>query len=287
MAVNDSPVDLSSLSERGQRFADREQNLSWSKDLPADNQIISGVWWTEGVTPTPSVSVASEFQESLKLQLGDRLTFDIAGEKLVAKLTSVRKVRWDGFKPNFFLVFSPGALDFTTGTFMTSIYLDSHQRLMLAELVRQFPSVTVFDVEQLMQQVKETVDRASEAIQLVFVFALLAGMLVLLAAVQTTRQERRFESALLRALGGSRRLVLAGVVVEFMVIGTLSGVLAACAASLAGWGLSVYLFNLPYRFDAMLWLGGVGVGTLLVGVTGTLATWSVLRAPPVLTLREG
>ena len=116
---------------------------------------------------------------------------------------------------------------------------------------------------------------------------MLAGMLVLLAAIQATRQERRFESALLRTLGASRRLVLSGVVVEFMAIGVLAGVLAACAASLAGWWLSVYLFHLPYRFNGFLWLGGVVAGTVLVGVTGTLATWSVLRAPPSSTLREG
>jgi len=288
IAVNDSPIAaLTNMTERGQRFADREQNLSWSQALPPDNQIVAGAWWSTAGAEQPSVSVATEFQESLHLRLGDRLSFDIAGEKLVATLTSVRKVRWDGFRPNFFLVFSPGVLDSSTGTSMTSVYLDAHQRLMLADLVKQFPSVTVFDIQQIMQQVNEIVDRASDAIQVVFGFSLLAGMLVLLAAIQATRQERRFESALLRTLGASRRLVLSGVVVEFMAIGVLAGVLAACAASLAGWWLSVHLFHLPYRFNGLLWLGGVVAGTVLVGVTGTLATWSVLRAPPSGTLREG
>ncbi len=287
-AVNGQRMsDRKVATERGQRFTDREQNLSWSKDLPPDNQLTSGSWWS-GVTSNQAlVSVASEFQESLNLKLGDQLTFDIAGESLVAKLTSVRKVRWDGFRPNFFLVFSPGTLDASTGTFMTSIYLDSHQRLMLSDLVRLFPSVTVFDVQQLLQQVKDIVDRASEAVQSVFVFALLAGVVVLFAAIQATRYERRFESALLRTLGASKRLVLTGVAVEFAAIGVLAGVLAASAASLAGWWLSVYLFNLPYRFDGAVWIIGVVSGLVLVGTAGTLATWSVLGAPPAMILREG
>ncbi len=286
-AVNGQPLKgRMPKSDRGRAFAEREQNLSWSRELPADNRLVQGSWWHDPDPKQPLVSVASEFQEELGLALGDRLSFDVAGETIVATVANVRKVRWDGFRPNFFLVFSPGVLDGATGTFMTSVHLEPAQRPALTELVRRFPGITVLDVETLLGQVRELIDRASLAVQYVFAFTLASGVFVLLAAIQATRDERRYESAILRTLGARRRVVLQGVAAEFVTLGLLSGVLAATAASLAGWQLATRLFGLAYRFDALLWLAGLGAGALLVGVAGTLATRSVVAAPPARTLRE-
>ena len=273
-------------SDRGRGFVEREQNLSWARELPADNKVIAGSWWQDADPKKPEVSIASEFQEELGLNLGDQLSFDVAGETVVATVSSVRKVRWDGFRPNFFMLFAPGVLDSATGTFMTSVHVAADQRAALAALVRQFPSVTVIDVETLLGEVREIMDRAALAVQYVFAFTLLAGIIVLLAAVQSTRDERRYESAMLRALGASRGTVLRGVAAEFVALGLLSGVLAASAASIAGWQLATRLFGLKYSFDPWLWLFGLGAGAALVGIAGTLAARSVVTAPPALTLRQ-
>ncbi len=287
-AVNGQPVkERMPKSDRGRAFAEREQNLSWSRDLPADNRVVEGSWWRDPDPARPLVSVASEFQEELGLKVGDRLSFDVAGEAVVAEIANVRKVRWDGFRPNFFLVFAPGVLDSATGTFMTSVHLDARQRPALAELVRRFPGVTVFDVEALIEQVREVADRAALAVEYVSAFTLLAGLVVLLAAVQATRDERRYESAVLRTLGASRGTVLRGVAAEFVALGLLAGVLAASAASLVGWVLATRLFGLPYSFDARIWLGGLAAGALIVGLAGTLAARRVVTTPPATTLREG
>lgn len=274
-------------TDRGRGFAEREQNLSWSDEIPADNRIVEGQWWAHPDPKSPEVSVATEFEEELGLKLGDKLSFDVAGETVVATVTSVRKVRWDGFRPNFFLVFSPGVLDTATGTYMTSVHFTPAERPALAELVRRFPSITVLDVETLLAQVRDVIDRASLAVQYVFGFTLAAGVFVLLAAIQSTRDERRYESAILRTLGASRRTVLRGVAAEFVALGLLAGVLAATAASLAGWQLAVRLFSLKYSFDPGVWLLGLSAGALLVGVAGTLATRSVVSTPPSTTLRQG
>lgn len=286
-AINDQPVHgRMPRSDRGRAFVEREQNLSWSRDLPADNSLVQGSWWHDPDPRRPLVSVATEFQEELGLRLGDRLTFDVAGETVVAAVASVRKVRWDGFRPNFFLVFAPGVLDTATGTYMTSVHLDAAQRPALASLVRRFPSVTVIDVETVLGQVREVMDKAALAVQYVFAFTLLAGVIVLLAAIQATRDERRYESAILRTLGASRRTVLRGVAAEFVALGLLSGVLAASAASIAGWLVATRLLNLSYSFDPGVWLLGLGAGALLVGLAGTLATRSVVSTPPTETLRQ-
>jgi putative ABC transport system permease protein len=145
----------------------------------------------------------------------------------------------------------------------------------------------VFDVETILGQVRDVMDRASLAVQYVFAFTLLAGLVVLLAAVQSTRDERRYESAMLRTLGASQGTVLRGVAAEFIALGLLAGVLAASAASIAEYFLATRLFELKYDFDVVVWGVGLVAGALLVGVAGTLATRSVVRTPPVATLRQG
>jgi putative ABC transport system permease protein len=288
VAVDGRPTgELPITTDRGRAFAEREQNLSWSHDVPADNRVIEGRWWQAPDPRRPEVSIATEFRDELGLKLGDRLTFDVAGETVEATVTSVRRVRWDGFRPNFFLVFAPGVLDDATGTFMTSVHLAPGQRPMLAELVRRFPSVTVFDVEAILAQVRGVMDRAALAVQYVFGFTLLAGVVVLLAAIQSTRDERRYESAMLRTLGASRGTVLRGVAAEFVALGLLAGTLAAACASLAEYFLATRLLGLRYSFDPTVWLLGLAAGAALVGVAGTLATRAVVRTPPAATLRQG
>ena len=286
-ALNGTPIGKLQLEgDRAKAFAEREQNLSWAKDLQVDNKIIAGRWWTEADRGRKLVSVASGYSDELGIKVGDTLSFDVAGEPLDAEVTSIREVQWDTFRPNFFLVFSPGTLDGMVGTWLTALKLDEAGKRSLVDLVHQFPSVSIFDIEAILNQVRQVSDRASLAVQYVFLFTLLAGITVLLAAVQSTRDERAYESAMLRTLGASRRVVLAGVATEFVVLGMLSGLLAAIGASVGGWYLATELFNLEYHFDPTVWLVGVGAGALLVGGAGTLAARSVINQPPITTLRR-
>jgi putative ABC transport system permease protein len=286
-AINGVPSGSLHEGERGRGFLEREQNLTWSRQLFDDNQLIAGRWWTPDELGKPLVSISSEYQEALSLKLGDALSFDVAGEGLTARVASIRKVRWDSFRPNFFLVFPPGLLDGAAGTYMTSIYLTPAERPALVDLVRRFPTISVFDVDAILKQIREIMDRASLAVQYVFLFTLAAGVVVLLAAVQATRDERRYESAMLRTLGASRFTVLQGVAAEFSALGFLSGTLAAMGASGIGWLLARRLFSLEFAFDPWLWVIGLVCGTVLVGLSGTLATRRVVNTPPIVTLRDG
>jgi putative ABC transport system permease protein len=169
---------------------------------------------------------------------------------------------------------------------MTSVYLTPAERPALVDLVRQFPTVSVFDVDAILKQIREIMDRASLAVQYVFLFTLVAGVVVLLAAVQSTRDERRYESAMLRTLGASRLTVLKGVAAEFSALGFLAGTLAAFGASGIGWILARRLFSLEFAVDPWVWVLGLAGGTLLVGLSGTFATRRVVNTPPVVTLRD-
>ncbi|GFE78263.1 inner membrane transport permease [Steroidobacter agaridevorans] len=282
-----SAGDLKIQSDRGRDFLDREANLTWAETVQDDNKLVAGEWWRPNDGGGPRVSVELEMAEALGLKLGDELTYDVAGETVTARVTSFREVQWDSFRPNFFMVFSPGTLNDSTGTYITSVHIAREQRPVLMDFVRQFPEVTAIDLEAILTQVRGVMDKASLAVQYVFGFTLLAGVTVLLAAIQATRDERRYESAMLRTLGASRRVVLQGVAAEFTTLGILSGTLAAIGATAAGYFLATEIFNLDYTFDMTVWAVGLVAGAVLVGLSGTLATRSVVNHPPVATLRGG
>ena len=188
---------------QGERWARRDSNLSWTDTLQADNRIIEGNFWN-GTPAQPEVSVELDFGQELGLSLGDELGFNIAGETVSATVTSFRTVEWDSFSPNFFMVFSPGVLEPYPATYITSLFVDEKDRGAVLDLMRQFPSVTAIDLDAMLGQVRDVMDKAALAVQAVFVFTLLAGLTVLWAAVQATRDERRYESAMLRTFGASR-----------------------------------------------------------------------------------
>jgi putative ABC transport system permease protein len=261
----------------------REANLTWAAELSPTNEIIEGAWWTP-TSERAEISIEEEIAEGMNLRLGDRMTFDVGGTPLIAEVTSVRRVEWDSLSPNFFLVLNPPALANYPATFIGSVY--TPERQVMVELSRRFPSVMVIDLESVLSQVRSVMDRAALGIQYVFLFTLLAGVVVLLAAVQATREERRFEVALLRTLGANRRRVLTGLVVEFATLGLLAGLLASVIATGVAWLLATRVFELEFAPDLTLIGIGLAAGALLVGLSGTLATYSVVRQPPMGVLSQ-
>jgi putative ABC transport system permease protein len=287
--INGEPISSwleSPSNQQGRGFARRDQNLSWSEDIGA-GKVTEGHWFTPEEYGKPLVSVATDYKESLGLKLGDSLTFDIAGEEIEVTISSFREVQWDSLQPNFFLMFAPGLLDDLAGTWMASAQYRPQNPGQIADLVRRFPGVSIFDLDQLIAQVRSIVDKAVIAVQSVFLFTLLAGVVVLLAAVQATRDERRYESAMLRTLGASRRTVLFGVLLEFALLGLSAGLIAAAAAATGARLLATGILNIPYNADPALWVAGGATGALLVCVAGWLATRTALNPPPMQILRQG
>lgn len=285
--INGKPIeDIRFATPRGKEFADRDQNITWAETLGRDNEITEGQWFTPADTGKPLVSVSTEYMKELGLRLGDTLQFDIAGDTRTATISSVRKVKWDSFQPNFFLMFAPGLLDGAQGTWMTAAHMDATNPKTISELVRRFPSVSVFNVDDLLRQVRSVIDKALAAVQSVFLFTLMAGLVVLIAAVQASREERRFESAMLRTLGANRGTVLKGLLAEFAALGVLSGALASAGASIAGVYVASRVLQIPYTPDPWVWVYGLVGGGMLVCLAGWLATRSVVNQPPLYTLRN-
>ena len=286
-AINGKPVaGMHFGEEQSRRMAEREQNLSWSTALPAGDSVTSGHWWDGAEAAQPLASLEDGFATEIGAKPGDKLTFDIAGTPLNVTVSSIRKVRWDSFQPNFFIDLSPGALERFPASWITSVYLPAEKAGMLADLIRELPSLTLFDVDSLMQQVRHLMDEANLAVEYVFLFTLGAGIVVLLAAVQATRDERRFEAAVLRALGASRARLRSAAATEYAALGFAAGLLGALAATLVAWVLASRVFSLPYDLDWRVWFVGLAAGTVIVSFSGLAATRRVLKTPPVETLRE-
>ena len=232
-----------------------------------DNQLIAGRWWTATDCGKPLVSISSEYQEALELKLGDELSFDIAGEAL----TVTRGEHPQGPLGQLPAEFLSGVSAGTAGRRRRHLH---DQRVPDAGAAARrwsiwcgsFPTVSVFDVDAILKQIRDIMDRASLAVQYVFLFTLVAGVVVLLAAVQSTRDERRYESAMLRTLGASRGTVLQGVAAEFSALGFLSGTLGGRSARAAvGWMLARRLFSLHSASIPGCGWSGSSCGTVLVG----------------------
>jgi len=249
------------------------------------NELLDGNWWPPDYDGPPLVSIEEESAVDAGLVIGDRLDFFVAGREVATEIASIRRVNWDSFKPNFFIVLSPGALDGMPTTYISSMKIEDEQQAMLVDLVRKYPTISVINLGAILQQVRGIIEKASLAVQAVFVFTLAAGIAVLFAAVQSTIDERRFESAMLRALGASRRTVFFGVMAEFAALGLAAGVLASAGASILAAVVAVQLFQLPVELNPLLWVVGLSAGVFLVCISGFFAARSAVNAAPADVLR--
>ena len=269
----------------GEWFVSREANLSFAARVSSSNEVIAGEWWPEDYSGPPLASIEEEVSMETGLGLGDRLNYQIAGREVEMTIASIRKINWDSFQPNFFLVLSPGALEGMPTTYIASLRIEEAQQQALVTLVRAHPSISVIDLDAILQQVRGIIEKATLAVQAVFLFTLAAGIAVLFAAVQSTIDERRFESAMLRALGARKRTVFSGVMAEFLALGIAAGLLASAGASALAAIVAIRLFDLPYEFNPLLWAIGLAAGVLVVCTSGFVAARGAINAPPVDVLR--
>jgi putative ABC transport system permease protein len=287
--VNGAPLDPATLDDqRARRLAEREFNLSWTAELPKANRLVAGRWWGGQRGTEAGISVEEGIAETLGLKLGDVLTYDIAGAPISAKITSLRKVDWNSFRPNFFALFAPGALESQPRTYMGAVRAPggSDPGGWLATLVQQYPNVLAFDVGEILRQVQSIIDQVAKAVEFVFLFTLAGGLLVLQAAIAATQDERRFDAAILRTLGASQAQLTAAQVAEFLVLGALAGVLAATGATAVGYFLSDRVFQIPFAVNPLVWLYGLVGGAGCVTLAGWLGTRSTVRGPPLEVIRQ-
>jgi len=284
-AIGDRAVSSAAFTEeRAKRLAEREFNLSWSDKIRPDNKVTSGSFWESG-TREPQFSVEEGIAKALGIKVGDMLTYDVAGSRFSARVTSLRKVDWDSFKPNFFVIASPPVLSAYPASWITSFHLEPNHEDVVSGLVERFPNVSVIDLSAILAQFHRITDQVSRAVEFVFVFAILAGLVVLFAAITSTQDERVFEGAVLRTLGADRRQLTVLQLAEFLTIGLLSGTVASAGAVALAMVLSDRVLGVPYEFHPMLPLTGILIGGAGVALAGLIGTRRAVDSPPLQTIR--
>lgn len=284
VSINAHPIASSAYSDaRARRLVEREFNLSPAGALTPDNKLIEGRWWRPG---DRGFSVEEGIAKTLGIKLGDRLGYDVAGSIVEAPVLSIRKVKWDSFQVNFFVVASPHLLDGLPSTYISSFYLDPQNDRLITELTRAFPNLTVIDVAAIMAQVRATGERLAKAIQFVFLFTLASGLAVFYAAIVSTWDERLFESAVLRTLGATSRQLAASHFAEFALMGSIAGLLGASGASAIAYWLSVKVFDIPFHFDLAVLGWSAGGGAIFVAVLGTLGVARIANSSPSTIFRR-
>ncbi|TJZ78882.1 ABC transporter permease [Chitiniphilus eburneus] len=246
--------------DRARRLAEREFNLSWGEMLREDNRLTAGRPLTDD-----GWSVEAGLAETLGIRLGDTLTFDVAGTRVSGKVVNLRTVEWDSFRVNFFVVGSPAMFADAPTSLITSFHLPPERRADVAQWSRTFPNVTFIDVGEVLGEVRRVLGLSASVLRLVFVFCLAAGVVVLLAALETSAPERRREAAVLRALGAHSRQIAAIQWWEGALIGATAGLVAGLAASITGWAVGRQVLELPVGFNAWLPLASLVAGLVLAG----------------------
>jgi putative ABC transport system permease protein len=261
-----------------------ERNLTWTAIEPDNNVITQGHWWSQE-EDVAEVSLEQDYADNFQLSLGDVLRFDVGGRQVDATITSFRTVEWESMSPNFFIILSPAALRDFPATYMTSFYLAREDKQFLNGLLRQHPTITVIEIDALIEQVKSIVDRVTQAVELVLGLVLISGCLVLVASIQASRDARMSEHALVRTLGGTRKLIGSSLFAEFLVLGLFAGVVAVFGAELIVAVLQYQVFELGVSLHPWVWPVGPAVGAAVIVFVGLLGARSLINSPPMLVLR--
>ena len=292
-SINDELLDERVAKSKSQINYERELNLTWARDLGTDNKIVDGQWWQSEAVQDMSasdkpmaISIEQEYAKGLNLQLGDRLVFSVAGQKFTSVLTSIRTVEWDSMNPNFFVIFDRPFGPENSSNWVTSFYVDPGLSAnFVSEFLKKYPSVSILELEQTLKQIQDIVTKVSSAVEFILWLVLVSGLLILLISVQATLDSRKHESAIYRALGAQRKLVRNTLIVEFSVIGFLSGLIAAIGAEIILYVLQVRVFDLSFMVHGYVWAITPLAGALLIGASGYLSTREVINTSPLAVIR--
>ncbi|CAJ2376779.1 MAG: ABC transporter permease [Arenicellales bacterium IbO2] len=285
--LNGKPImEHVSKEEHHEDSLHRDLNLTWSDEVPPDNEILSGRWWRDGDETEKLVSVESHVARDLNIALGDRISLFTGELEWQARVASIRSVKWDNFKPNFYLIFNPGALDDLPVSWINSFHLPESGKGKLSALVKSFPSITLLEVDAILSQVERIIAQVTLALEAILGFVLAAGFTVTLAALRASMHERMREGALLRTLGAGRGLLRGGQWSEFAGIGLLAGLLGLLGAEVVNAFVYERVFELDYAPVWWAWLLVPPLSGMCIGWVGVANSRAVLRQSPAASLRR-
>jgi len=281
----------------------REVNFTQATDLPTENQIVEGRWWNEQThkTEMPEFSMEQEVAEEIGVHIGDDIEFSIGGIRFTAKLSSIRSVNWQSMNPNFYIVFYPGTLDKYAPNWVTAVRAGAieganqekanrgaltKQAPFVSEMVRQFPTTVVLELGDVIERIRDVINRVTQGLELILLLVLACGGLVLFAAIGVSYDERLRENAILRTLGSSKKIILGALTVEYAMLGLIAGFIASCGAELILYFVQKNVFDLVPQWHPNLWFMGIVSGVVLITVLGLFRSREIITVPPLQSLRQ-
>ena len=285
--VNINGINLRTRFKPGskaEQWLDRDFNMTSAAKLPEDNHLLSGQWWQPG--SKKEVSVEERIAADFDIRIGDRLTYAIGATELDATVTSLRKVEWDTMNPNFFMIFTPHDLDQYSTTYLTSFYLSDQQQLVLRQLLRDYPHITLLEVDLILNQIRKIIQQVSHAVEYILYLSLAAGLMVLFAAVFASMDERVYLGVILRSFGASRSMIRIAQLSEFFCLGLIAGLLAVVLSEIINWSVYRWVFELDYQPMYMLWLLTPLASATLVSIAGMYSSRHVVNQSPMQVLRK-
>lgn len=287
IAINELDVKAQPKLEKDPALR-RDLALTWSDELPTGNKIVQGKWFDhpELLGKTAQLSIESRLAQRLGVNLHDRLTFDVAGEVFSATVSSIRSVDWGTLSPNFYMIFSADMLAQLPASYLTSFHVSADQQSQLTSLIRQYPTITLMDMSMVFVQIQSLLQQVTLAVEYLLLLVLAAGLLVLMAALHASLDERIQQGAVLRTLGASRKQLRFMQWSEFAFLGLIAGLLALAGAEVICLILYNQLFDLEYQLQWQLWLWLPWCSALLITLLAGMATRSVVSQPPVVVLRQ-
>jgi putative ABC transport system permease protein len=289
VGVSGRETNLDSFDDvRARGSLAREYTVTYRDHLEANERVTDGTFWT-GASPDPEVSVELGIHERFAINVGDVVRFDILGRTIAARVSSIREVDWrDARSGGFMFVFRPGALDEAPQTFIAPLRgpADAAARgRFQAELVGQFPNVSVIDFHEILVTVRDIMSKVTLAITVVGGLVLFSGALILVGAVAMTKFQRVYEAAVLKTLGANTRTIAKMLLFEYGMLGSLAGVVGSLGAVALTWGVSRFALEIPWRVFAGEHIGGVALTAMLVAAIGVVSSLDILRHKPLATLR--
>lgn len=301
-AVKGEPVKIEATSEEEERrekaaqkeerrkkwYLTREYVLTFLQDLPKDNKVVQGEWWKPGqVFTKPLISIEEDAAKQLGLTVGDAIELDIQGALIIGEVSSIRQVEWGNFSTNFYMIFSPGALEGAPHTYVATVRVAPSEEVALQQaVVASFPNVTAINMGDVLDSFARVLDRLSLAIRAVALFCVLSGGLVMAAALASTRYRRLYESVILKALGATRSVIVRSFAAEYAIVGALGGLLGCALASALSWAVLEIVFDLSWNLQPAVLAMGFTATVTLTMLVGFLSTYRILGQPPLTVLRH-
>ena len=276
-----SPNDY--VEENAKRLVDREFNLSYTDQLPPGNRITEGKWLSGD---SPQISMEAGLAKTLKLKIGDQMTYEVAGERISAPITSLRKLDWGSMRVNFFVIMPTSQLQALPQSWITSYYQPPSQEPLDFQLSQAYPNLTVVDVSASLQQIQDVLNKLSAGLGLLFAFTIAAAVLVLMAAISATGDDRFRNAALLKAIGCSRETLASIARVELLIIGLVAGSLAGLTAGLSAWALGRYIIEIEFNSFGQALLMGMSFGVIACMTAGFQFQRKIQNTTAIECLRE-